>query len=416
MGRKLLILNERDQRHPWAGGAELHIGETGARFARRGYEPVLLCTRFAGAARDDMQEGVRVRRFGNRLTYYLMLPFVVRQEARTPGTVIIEHLNKLPFCTPLYTRKPVLPLAHHLFGATAFQQVPFPVACVVYAAERLIPIVYHGRHFVVVSPSTRDDLIARGLAPQRITVIPNGLDHARYHDRGRVPDGRPTILVLGRVEFYKRVDLVLQALQRLVAHLPDVQLLVVGDGRARAALERQAVQLNVRHRVTFTGFVSEEEKVAYIRRAHVVVSTSEKEGWGLTVLEANACGLPAVASNVPGLRDAVRDGDTGVLVPHGDVSRLTDALVRLLGDRDQQHRLGAGARRWAQEFSWEHSAAQVTGLIEAICGASPEGASRAVVGPSSLSDLVGQRPGERTASPTRDSSPRATEQSRLKAG
>jgi glycosyltransferase involved in cell wall biosynthesis len=378
MGRQLLILNERDRRHPWAGGAELHIAETGRCFARRGYEPVLLCTRFPGAAREEMQDGLRVRRFGNRVTYYLMLPFAVRQAARTPGTVIIEHLNKLPFCTPLYSRVPVLPLAHHLFGRTAFHQVSVPVACMVYVAEKVIPLVYRDCTFVAVSPSTRDDLVARGVAQERIRVIPNGLDHTHYHDRGRVLDARPTLLVLGRVEFYKRIDLVLQAVQRLVAQIPDVQLLVVGDGRARAALERRAVELRIREHVTFTGFVTEAEKVAHIRRAHVVVTTSEKEGWGLTVLEANACGLPAIASDVPGLRDAVRDGDTGVLVPHGDVARLTDALGRLLHDRTYQQRLSAGARRWAAEFSWENSAAEIADVIEAIGGTTPAGVPHAL--------------------------------------
>ena len=136
MGRKLLILNERDLRHPSAGGAELHVIETGKRLAERGYEPTLLSTSFPGAAAEEMHEGIRVLRFGNRLTYYLMLPRIVRRELRTPGTVIIEHLNKLPFSTPLYTRAPRLLMTHHLFGTTAFQQVSFPVALIVYAAER----------------------------------------------------------------------------------------------------------------------------------------------------------------------------------------------------------------------------------------------------------------------------------------
>jgi len=366
MGRKLLILNERDLRHPWAGGSELHIAETGKRFAQLGYEPTLLCTSFPGAAPEEMQDGMRVRRFGNRLTYYLMIPSVVRREARVPGTLIIEHLNKLPFCTPLYTRAPLVLLAHHLFGATAFRQVSLPVACVVYAAEKLIPTMYRRRRFVAVSPSTRDDLVARGVAAAAITVIPNGLDHQRYDSRGRLPDARPTLLVLGRVEFYKRIDLVLRAVQGLVRDLPDVQLVIVGDGGARTALERQAQQLGIAERVQFTGFVSEEEKVAHVCRAHAVVNTSEKEGWGLTVLEANACGLPAVASDVPGLRDAVLNGESGVLVPHGDLRRLGESLLRVLRDEAYRSRLSAGARAWAQQFSWERTTADIATVIEAV--------------------------------------------------
>jgi glycosyltransferase involved in cell wall biosynthesis len=364
MARKLLILNERDLRHPWAGGAEMHIAETGARLARRGYAPTLLCTRFPGAAAEEMQDGVRVRRFGNRLTYYLQLPVVVRRELQTPGTVIIEHLNKVPFCTPLYTRAPLLLVSHHLFGRTAFRQAALPIASVVYAAEKLIPVMYRRHQFVAVSPSTCDDLVSRGVPAAAITVIPNGVDHTRYHDRGAVPDAPPTLLVLGRVEFYKRLDLVLQALQQVRPVLPEIRLFVVGDGAARAQLARQARELGVAEHVTFTGFVSEEEKLTYIRRAHAVVNTSEKEGWGLTVLEANACGVPAIASDVPGLRDAVRDGETGVLVPYGNVAELSTAIVRVLQDDTYRRRLSAGARAWAQRFTWDAVVDDLAAVIE----------------------------------------------------
>src|SRR5262249_14249350 len=105
-------------------------------------------------------------------------------------------------------------------------------------------------------------------------------------------------------------------------------------------------------------------KVAYIKRAHVAVSTSEKEGWGLTVLEANACGVPVVASDVPGLRDAVRDGQTGILGPHQDVARLANALRDVLQDAAHRERLSAGALAWAQGFSWDAAAADIVAVVE----------------------------------------------------
>jgi glycosyltransferase involved in cell wall biosynthesis len=369
MGRKLLILNERDARHPWAGGAELNVTETAKRWARCGYEPVLLCTRFPGAARQEMQDGMRVRRFGNRLTYYLMLPFIVRQEVRTPGTVIIEHLNKLPFCTALYTRVPIVGVAHHLFGWTAVHQVSLPVAMLVVGSERLVPWLYRRRPMVAVSPSTRDDLIRRGVPPEHIAVIPNGLDHSHYVPAPQPPPAA-TVLVFGRIEPYKRIDLVLHAMQRLRAQVPAAQLVVVGSGRGLEALRRLATDLGVADRVTFTGFVDEHTKLHYIQQAAVVVNTSEKEGWGLTVLEANACGVPAVASDVPGLRDAVRADETGLLVPHGDVEQLTAAIARLLTVDTERQRLAAGARAWSLQFSWERSMRHLLDLIEATCESS----------------------------------------------
>ncbi len=367
MGRKLLILNERDLKHPWAGGAELHIHEMARWFVAQGYRPVLLCTRHArGAAEEVTEHGLRIRRFGNRLTYYLQLPQMVREEAREPGTVILEHLNKIPFCTPLYSKAPVVLVTHHLFGATAFAQAAFPVAAAVFLAERLIPHVYRGRPFIAVSPSTRDDLIARGIPAESISVIPNGLNHDLYYAGGRSPAECPTILVLGRVEFYKRIDLVLHALVRVHRALPSARVLVVGDGRARERLEKLSERLGLEPYVRFTGFVPDREKVELIRSAHVVANTSEKEGWGLTVLEANACGVPAVASDVPGLRDAVRHEETGLLVPHGDVERLAEALLRVLQDYALRDRLSRAAVAWAQSFSWESAARQTLAQVEAV--------------------------------------------------
>jgi glycosyltransferase involved in cell wall biosynthesis len=217
-----------------------------------------------------------------------------------------------------------------------------------------------------VSPSTRDDLTRRGLPAAHVVVIPNGLDHSLYVP-GPQPAPTPTVLVLGRIEPYKRIDLVLRAVHRLRGRVPAARLLVVGSGRGLEALRRLAADLGLSDCVRFTGFVDERTKVRCIQQAAVSVNTSDKEGWGLTVLEANACGVPTVASDVPGLRDAVRPGETGVLVPHGDVEALAGAIARLLtSDAERQH-LAAGARAWSLQFSWERSTEHMLRLIEATC-------------------------------------------------
>ncbi len=366
MGRKLLILNERDHRHPWAGGAEVHIMEVARRAAAEGYRPTVLCTRFPGAAAEETQEGVRIRRAGNRLTYYLMLPWLVRREVAEPGTVIVEHLNKVPFCTALYTRAPMVSVVHHLFGRTAFWQVPFPIAAMVVASERLIPLLYRRGPMVAVSPSTREDLIRRGIPAAHIGVIPNGLDHSRYVPAAR-PVAAPSLLVFGRIEPYKRIDLVLRAMQQLIVRVRGLRLVVVGSGQELDRLQRLARDLGLVEHVTFTGFVDEATKLHYIQQAAVTVNTSEKEGWGLTILEAYACGVPAVASDVPGLRDAVVPGETGLLVPHGDIERLVAVLTRLLTSETERQRLANGARAWSLQFSWDRTTRDLLQLIEATC-------------------------------------------------
>ena len=126
-----------------------------------------------------------------------------------------------------------------------------------------------------------------------------------------------------------------------------------------------ARSLDLGDRVRFLGFVSEEEKVALLRRAWTVVFASPKEGWGITNLEAAACGTPVVASNSPGIRESVRDGETGLLVPHGDVTALRDAIASLLASPLLVDQMGSAGRRFAEGFTWERAASETESHLAA---------------------------------------------------
>ncbi len=364
----LLVLNERDIENPLAGGAEVHFFEIFARLAARGFPVTLICAGFPGGIPRTTIRGIDVRRVGNRYTFYARGPLLYRrlEETVPRPALLIEDLNKLPFYAPLYARLPILAIVHHLFGGTAFRQAILPVAVVTYLSELGIPAIYRRVPMVVVSPSTRADLIARGIDAERLTTIPNGLDHERYAPASAMPERR--ILSLGRVEPYKRIDIAVSAMVQVLAVAPDARLTIVGRGDAIPGLERQVKDLGLEHAVEFKGFVSEEEKVALYRSARVFVNPSEKEGWGLTILEANACGVPAVASDSPGLRDSVRHEDTGLLLPHGDVDALAAALLRLLTDDATWSRLRAGALAWAERFTWDAVTDQMQAVIEDAAG------------------------------------------------
>ncbi len=366
---RIFILNERDLENPRAGGVEVNLVEIFSRLVERGFRVTLVCAGFRGAAPRASQRGIEVLRAGNRYTFYARGPLLFRRLARASRgpAVLVEHLAKLPFYGPLYSPFPVLAIVHHLFGATAFRQVNPAVAAITYASELLIPAIYRRVPMAAVSPSTRDDLIARGVAADHIRLVPNGVDRAQYNPGDREPG--PVILSLGRVEPYKRIDVVVSALPRIRAVVPDARLVIVGRGSATAALERQVAALGLADAVTFRGFVEEDEKVALYRGARVFVNPSEKEGWGLTVLEANACGVPAVASDVPGLRDAVRRDETGLLVPYGDVGAFAEAIARILRDHDTWRRFRAGALAWAAEFDWDAVTDAIETMIEGLTAA-----------------------------------------------
>jgi glycosyltransferase involved in cell wall biosynthesis len=179
------------------------------------------------------------------------------------------------------------------------------------------------------------------------------MDHQRFRpDPAGTKTARPTVLYIGRLRRYKGVDWVMRAWPAVRARIPEARLVVVGDGPHREALEAAARRQALGYSVDFVGFLSAAEKVRLLREAWVLVQPSPKEGWGLTVVEAGACGTAVVAADSPGLRDSVRRDETGLLVPYGDDSALADALVRVLDDRELRERLARAGIEWAGRFSW----------------------------------------------------------------
>lgn len=355
---RILVVNWLDRENPQAGGAEEHMHEIFGRLASRGHDVTALVSGWRGCEPRARLDGIDVRRAGGRYTFSLAAPLYYRRHLASGGfDVVIEDLNKVPVFARYWVDAPVVLLAHHLFGTTAFQAGPFPVAAATWLLERPVPYVFRSTPAVAVSESTRADLVVRGLDADFIEVIPNGIDLDLYtpHPEG-AEAARPTLLFLGRLKKYKRVDLVIEAVARLAAEGSEVELLVGGVGDQLGALRTLASQRGVAHRVSFLGFVTDEEKRRLLRDTWVHVLTSPKEGWGISNLEAAACGTPTVASDSPGLRESVIDGETGLLVPHGDVPALCEALGALLADADRRREMGRKARTFAEGFSWDDSA------------------------------------------------------------
>jgi glycosyltransferase involved in cell wall biosynthesis len=376
MGRHVLILNERDLHNPRAGGAEIHLFEIFGRLAAAGDRVTMLCSGFPGAAPRETIAGIDVRRCGNRYSYYARVGPACRRYLRDERPdVLIEAHNKLPFFTPLYAAAPRLVIVHHLFGTTAFQQVSPPIAAIVVAAEALIPWCYRGVSFIAISESSRADLVRRGVPAGAIRVVLPGIDGDHYRAAPEALGPEPLVAFVGRIEWYKRLDVLLRALARVRAGGVPARLVIAGTGEALARVRALRRELGMEAHVDVPGFIDEAEKVRLLQRAHVLVQPSEKEGWGLTVIEANACGTPVIAAAVPGLQDSVRDGETGILVPPRDEAALAAAMVRVLGDPALRERLARGARAWAARFSWDAAAGEVGVAIDEVCGNAPRPAA-----------------------------------------
>ena len=358
MTLRILVVNWQDRENPLAGGAEIHLHEVFSRLVDRGHEVDLLCSGFEGAPSRVRLDGIDVHRVGGRLSFAARARGYYRRHLQElPYDVLVEDLNKVPLATTRWGPTPVVVLVHHLFGTTAFKEASPPLALATWLMEQRIPRLFADTPAVAVSESTRQDWIARGLPADRVRVVPNGIALDVYRpDPGADRFEEPTLLYLGRLKRYKSVDICIHAVARLRDRGVEARLIIAGKGDDEPRLRAEATRLRLADRVSFRGFVTEDEKLDLFRRSWVHVLPSPKEGWGITILEAGACGTPSLASDAPGLRDSVQDGETGVLIPYGDVEAWASAADRLLANRDERDRLGAGALAFAQRFTWDAAA------------------------------------------------------------
>ncbi|MET0901871.1 MAG: glycosyltransferase family 4 protein [Acidimicrobiales bacterium] len=359
--RRLHILAWRDLDDIEAGGSEIHADQVARRWAEAGLDVVLRTSRAHGQVTDTRRNGYRVIRRAGRHTVFLDAPVqeLLRRAARADG--LLEVWNGLPFFAPVWATGRRATFIHHVH-ADMWRQVMTPgLARLGEALElRVAPRLYQHTRVLTPSPSSRLNIIERlGLPAANVTAVPNGVDE-RFTPGGRRA-GHPQIITVGRLVVHKHVERLIAAAATVRAAVPDLELVIVGQGYERPNIERVIDDLDAREWVRLRGHVSDDELVDLLRSAWVIASASTDEGWGLSLTEAAACGTPAVATRIAGHVDSVRDGDTGLLV--GSDAEMARALEAVLTDASLRTRLGDGARRWAGTLTWDHVALEVLRAI-----------------------------------------------------
>jgi glycosyltransferase involved in cell wall biosynthesis len=268
--------------------------------------------------------------------------------------VIIDCENGIPFFTPLFVNGKKLLVVFHVHQEVfkvSLNTFVFRLAS--YIESNVMPRVYKSVKCITISNSAREDMKKLELGTAGITVVSPGIDHEVYLPGKK--SSKPTILFVGRLKQYKSIQTLLQAAKKILESKKNVQIIIAGEGEEGTKLKRLAYRLGIKDHVLFTGKVSEEKKVELYQQAWVVVNPSVKEGFGMAVLEANACGAPVVASNVAGLCDSIKHNTSGVLVPYGDVDAFVNETLKILNNEVWRNRLSEGAVKWSKSFSWETS-------------------------------------------------------------
>ena len=356
--QNILWLSWRDIKNPDAGGAEKVSIETASRFVKDGAEVTIFTSRFARAKEHEMIKGVRIIRSGNRLTcrFHAFFYYLSR---RNSFDLIIDEINTIPFFSIFYAKDKTITLIHQLAREFWFSQTPWPISLIGYWLEPFALKLYRKRPTVVVSKSTNNDLARLGF--ENLKIIREGLDFAPRFQKVK----ENLILFIGRLIEPKGPKDAILAFRKINDLIPSIKLVIIGRGDPgfTASLKSQVRDLRLKNNVKFTGFIPESVKINFLKRAKVVLIPSIREGWGLVATETNALGAVPVAYNVPGLRDSIKNGQTGILTKT-DPESLADAGIKIIKDDFVRIKLARAGFKWSQEFSWGNCYQDIKGFVD----------------------------------------------------
>ncbi|MCT9869119.1 glycosyltransferase family 4 protein [Paenarthrobacter aurescens] len=362
-GKHVLVLNWRDVKHSNAGGAEQYMHEISKRWVQSGVQVTWFTGRDAGQPAEDVIDGVRILRAGGALSIY---GHSALRLLRTSGQfdAVVDCQNGIPFFSPLFLPRdiPIVQLVHHVHQEQFRTRFSPPLAAIGRFLESSgAKTVYGQRSLVAVSPSTRLELRRLGFSGP-IHVVPNGTSAIPPVVNPRAV--QPTIAVVSRLVPHKRLDLLLGQFAVAARTVPRLRMDIVGDGPEGVRLQQLAMDLGLDHAVTFHGYQPNEVRDELLSRAWLTASTSASEGWGCSVIEAAAWGVPCLALRVPGIRDSVVDGRTGWLVdtPAELGTAMVEALTAM-SEPDAARNVSVECREWAGHFSWDRSTRLLTGVL-----------------------------------------------------
>lgn len=362
---RILIFNWRDIKHGWAGGGEIYIFEQAKRWVKMNHEVVLFC----GEDKEkqlpsyEVIQGIRIYRKGGRYSLYFWAACYYISRFRSKFDVVIDVENGVPFFTPLFCPTAKVCYVYHVHGKQFFYELPKPLSYIGFIIERYIfPLLYKRTPIIAISETTKQQLINIGLPAKNISVVYSGINGNHSKTRSTTKFSNPTILYLGRIKKYKRVDLLVALFSEIVKKIPKARLIVAGWGTEASHLTDIIMKSPLRRKIHLVGPVSTEEKRLLLSKSWVFVNPSIGEGWSIAVIEANLHGTPAVSFDVPGLAESIQQGKTGLLAKNAD--DLVTKICNILTDKHLRDRLSTNASEWAREFSWDRSAKESLQVLE----------------------------------------------------
>jgi len=368
--KKVLILNWRCPKNPLSGGAEKVTLQHAKAWVKEGHEVIWLAGGYKNCKKQEIIDGVEIDHFADPVTIYFLAPFIYWFKYKCDFDLIVDEIHGPPFFTPLWAFKPKkLAFIHEVAHEIWDEMYSFPLNYIGKIVEKIYFYFYKKIPFLTVSPSTKDDLFRMGIAPENITVIPNGL-FLNPVDYVFDKEKQLTLLFVSRLVKMKGIEVALRLFSRVLDYVPDARLWIVGNGNKKYVkkLKKYAEKLGINNQVVFHGYVNEPEKIVLMQKAYFLIHTSVKEGFGLTVLEANSQGTPAIVFNAHGLKDIVQDGINGYRITKGYTKEMCEKIIALYADLPNYEILAKSSVEYSKKFSWKKSTKESTELVNKLMG------------------------------------------------
>lgn len=355
---KLLWFSWKDLSHPHAGGAERVNEEIAKRLARDGHEVIMLVAGFPGTIKEEIRDGYKIVRLGNRYTVYWHAYRYYKNYLQGWADLVIDEMNTVPFFCKYYVREQNILLSYQLCREVWFYQMFFPLSLIGFVLEPFYLWLLRDRRVITESESTRQDMLRFGFDKKCISIISIGILTSPVKSLDDLEKfQQPTLLSLGAIRAMKRTLDQIKAFELAKKQIPTLQLKIAGSADSRygkKVLRRIAVSEYMQD-IEYLGCVDETKKIELMQKSHLILVTSVKEGWGLIVTEANSQGTPAAVYNVDGLRDSVLNGKTGVLTKENNPTSLAKEVVALLQNGVRYAELRNIAWKSSGQFDNENS-------------------------------------------------------------
>lgn len=361
---RILIFNWRDTKHVWSGGAEEYIHEVAKHLVANGNQVTVFCGNDGKHPRNEVVDDIQIIRRGGFYTVYIWAFLYYVLKLRKHFDLVIDSENGIPFLTPFYVKKPILLLIHHVHQEVFRSHLWFPFSEIAAFVEGdIMPLLYKRQTIVTVSASSKSEIVGLGLGtPESIEIVNPGINEKNFAPLKK--STYPSLVYVGRLKPYKNIDVAIRAFKAVVEKYPKAKFMIGGTGECSGELKKLVAKLELEDSVKFLGKISDQEKATLFAKSWIGIQPSMVEGWGITVIEANACGTPVIASNVKGLRDSVQHGSTGFLVETKNVEEFAVAISTLFGNAKLRKAMSQKALLWSRQFSWEKSGNNFTNIVK----------------------------------------------------